>query len=162
MKKILIILTVIGLFSCNQKSSNEAELQNKIDSLESKLANTYKPGFGEFMSIIQAHHAKLWYAGENQNWDLANFEMDEIKETFDNIKKYETDRNETQLISMINPPLDSVISAINMKNVAQFKNNYTQLTSTCNACHVAAKFGFNVVKVPEAVMFPNQDFKPAQ
>ena len=114
------------------------------------------------MGYVQAHHAKLWYAGENANWKLANFEMDEIRETIDNIKKYETDRPETKLISMIYPPLDSVTSAINLKNVTRFKNSFTQLTNTCNACHQAAKFEFNVVKVPTAQMFANQDFKPAQ
>ncbi len=162
MKKIFIIFTLFSLFSCQQHSSNEAVLQNRIDSLESKLADTYKPGFGEFMGYVQAHHAKLWYAGENKNWKLAGFEMDEIRETIENIKKYETDRKETQLISMIYPPLDSVTSAINLKNVTQFKNSFTQLTNTCNACHQAARFEFNVVKIPDSQMFANQDFKPAQ
>lgn len=162
MKKVLIVFTVFILFSCQQHNGNEAVMQNRIDSLESKLANTYKPGFGEFMSYVQSHHAKLWYAGENKNWKLANFEMDEIRETIDDIKKYETDRKETQLISMIYPALDSVTSAINLKNVTQFKSSFTQLTNTCNACHQAAKFEFNVVKVPTTQMFTNQDFKPVE
>ena len=162
MKKIFIIFTFISLFSCQQRNGNETVLQNQIDSLESKLANTYKPGFGEFMGNVQAHHAKLWYASENENWKLANFEMDEIKETFEDIKKYETDRPETQLISMIYPSLDSVTSAIDNKNITQFKNSFTQLTNTCNACHQAAKFEFNVVKIPTFQMFANQDFKPVQ
>ena len=162
MKKIFIIFTLISLFSCQQHNTNETILQNQIDSLENKLASTYKPGFGEFMSNVQAHHAKLWYAGENANWKLANFEMDEIKETFEDIKKYETDRPETQLISMIYPSLDSVTSAIDNKNITQFKNSFTQLTNTCNACHQAAKFEFNVVKNPTSQMFANQDFKPKQ
>ena len=162
MKKIFIILTAISLFSCKQHSANEAVLQNRIDSLEAKLSETYKPGFGEFMSYVQAHHAKLWYAGENKNWKLANFEMDEIREAIEDIKTYETDRNETKLISMIYPALDSVTSAIDLKNVVKFKTSYTQLTNTCNACHQAAKFEFNVVKIPESQMFANQDFKPAE
>ena len=162
MKKILVILIAFSIFSCNQHSENEAVLQNRIDSLESKLSEAYKPGFGEFMSYVQAHHAKLWYAGENQNWKLANFEMDEIREAIEDIKTYETDRNETQLISMIYPALDSVTTAINLKNVTQFKNSYTRLTNTCNACHHTAKFEFNVVKIPESQMFANQDFKPVQ
>ena len=35
------------------------------------------PGFEEFMSNIQAHHAKLWFAGQNHNWKLADFEIHE-------------------------------------------------------------------------------------
>ncbi len=160
MKKILTFILTISLFSCQQHSNNETVLQNHIDSLETKLSETYKPGFGEFMGYVQAHHAKLWYAGENGNWDLANFEMDEIRETIENLKKYETDRKEVQLIPMIYPALDSVTSAINKKNPTQFKSSFTMLTNTCNACHQAANFGFNVVKVPDSQMFSNQDFKP--
>ena len=161
MKKIVTLILTISLFSCQQhNSNNETNLQNRIDSLETKLAETYKPGFGEFMGYVQAHHAKLWYAGENNNWDLAKFEIDEIKETMDAIKQYETDRKETQLLPMIYPALVSVDSAIDKKDPSLFKSSFTTLTNTCNACHQAAQFGFNVVKVPEDQMFSNQDFKP--
>ena len=91
-------------------------LQNRIDSLGKKLADTYKPGFGEFMSGIQAHHAKLWFAGQNQNWKLADFEVHEMMEAIEDIQKYQTERKESQKIGMITPVLDSVNSAIQQKN----------------------------------------------
>lgn len=75
MRIFLIALFSISLFACNQQTDNTQVLQNRIDSLEQKLANTYKPGFGEFMSGIQAHHSKLWFAGQNENWKLADFEV---------------------------------------------------------------------------------------
>lgn len=40
----------------------------------------YQPGLGEFMTATQLRHAKLWFAGEQNNWDLAAYEIDEIKE----------------------------------------------------------------------------------
>jgi hypothetical protein len=52
-----ILIIVCATSSCQQSKQNA--LQQKVDSLEKKLANTYKPGFGEFMSSIQVHHAKL-------------------------------------------------------------------------------------------------------
>ncbi len=164
MKKIAYILPALlfALFSCNQNNSYTQLLQSRIDSLEIKLSEAYKPGFGEFMGNIQAHHAKLWYAGQNKNWKLANFEMDEIRETFDNIVKYASDRKEVQLLPMINPALDSVTAAINRHDPAQFQSGFTFLTNTCNTCHNAAQFEFNVVKIPDSQIFSNQDFKPAQ
>ena len=162
MKKILVVLTVFALFSCQTHNNNEALLQSRIDSLQTQLSETYKPGFGDFMSNIQAHHAKLWYAGKNQNWKLAEYEVKEIRENFDDIKKYETDRNEVNLIGMIVPPLEQVSKAIQNKDMEQFNNNFTTLTKTCNACHLAAKYEFNVVKIPDEQTFSNQDFKPAK
>jgi len=46
------------------------------------------------MSGVQAHHSKLWSAGQNQNWKLADFEIHEIMEAIDNIQKYQSERKE--------------------------------------------------------------------
>jgi hypothetical protein len=159
--KQTIYLTIIslGLLSCNRQPGNNEALQNRIESLESKLANTYKPGFGEFMSGIQSHHAKLWFAGQNLNWKLCDFEIHEIMEAIDNIEKYQAERKESQKIGMIRPALDSMNAAIEQKNPALFKSSYTLLTNSCNNCHHAVQFEFNVVKIPENKNFSNQDFK---
>jgi hypothetical protein len=86
--KYLIIFLIITNESqaCDQQTDNNKILQNRIDTLEKKLSDTYKPGFGEFMSSIQVHHSKLWFAGQNQNWKLADFEIHEIMEAIENIK----------------------------------------------------------------------------
>ena len=159
MKFILLIILSISLFACDEQTENLKILQNRIDSLESKLANTYKPGFGEFMSGIQAHHSKLWFAGQNENWKLADFEVHEIMEAIEDIQKFQTERKESQMIGMINPALDSINNAIQQKNPAFFKRSYTLLTNTCNNCHRATNFEFNVVKIPDTQAFSNQDFK---
>ena len=159
MKQLITILLLVGIGSCSQPAKVNQALQNRIDSLEQKLNETYKPGFGEFMSSIQAHHSKLWFAGQNQNWKLADFEIHEIMESIDDIRKYETDRKETALIPMIDPAIESVNQAIIKENPELFKSSFTNLTNTCNACHRAASFEFNVVKIPESSPFSNQDFK---
>ena len=159
MKLTILLLLIIALFSCSQPTDNTMVLQNRIDSLESKLANTYIPGFGEFMTNIQAHHAKLWFAGQNENWKLAEFEVHEIMESLDAIQKYQTDRKESRGIEMINPALDSINIAIGEENLERFKYSYTLLTNTCNNCHRATDFAFNVVKIPETSPFSNQDFR---
>jgi hypothetical protein len=158
MKHILLIIMAFSFFACNQQTDNKV-LQNRIDSLESKLAHSYKPGFGEFMSGIQAHHSKLWFAGQNENWKLADFEVHEIMEAMEDIRKFQTERKESRMIEMIEPALDSITNAIQQKNTTLFKTSYTLLTNTCNNCHRAADFEFNVVKIPETQPFSNQDFK---
>jgi uncharacterized lipoprotein YehR (DUF1307 family) len=155
---VIFSILIIELQACGQHDNNQI-LQDRVDTLEKKLSDTYKPGFGEFMSGIQVHHAKLWFAGQNQNWKLADFEIHEIMETIENIKKYETEREESQKIDMINPALDSVNKAIQQKSPAAFKNSFVLLTNTCNNCHHAVKFEFNVVKIPETIPFTNQSFK---
>lgn len=159
MKYIVLILTAFVYVGCNRSADNTASLQNRIDSLEKRLSKTYKPGLGEFMSSIQVHHAKLWFAGQNRNWKLADFEVHEMMEAFDNIRQYQAERKESEKTTMIDPALDSVNAAIMQKDAAYFNRSYVLLTNTCNNCHHAVNFEFNVVKVPDIPPLSNQDFK---
>lgn len=160
MKKPFLIVLTLAFFSCHQQTDQTKELQNQINSLEIQLANTYKPGFGDFMGSIQKHHSKLWFAGQYENWNLADFEVHEIMETIEDIEIFQKGRKETELIGMIIPPLDSIRKAIDQKNLTQFKSSFAVLTNTCNQCHQATEMEFNVVKIPEVSAFSNQDFEP--
>jgi hypothetical protein len=60
---------------------------------------------------------------------------------------------------MIQPAIDSINNAIAQKSSTLFKNNFVLLTNTCNNCHRATNHAFNVVKIPDAPPFSNQDFK---
>ena len=159
MKQLIFLMVVAGLLSCHhQPDKAQILLQNRIDSLEIKLADTYRPGFGEFMGNIQAHHAKLWFAGQNHNWKLADFEIHEIMEGIEGIKTYETDRKETESIRMIEPALDSVEQAIKQENIEQFNQSYSYLTNTCVNCHQDNQYEFIQIKIPEQQYFSNQEF----
>lgn len=150
------------LAACNPQADKTQQLQIQIDSLKSRLDNSYQPGFGEFMSSIQLHHAKLWFAGINNNWELADFEIHEIRESLDDIQQFNTDRLEAKTIGMISPAIDSVSNAIKQKNQLLFKSCFTLLTNTCNNCHKATKHEFNVVTIPAIPPISNQSFKPVE
>jgi hypothetical protein len=160
MKSALLFLSIIGIIACNQASNETKILQSRVDSLEKKLADNYKPGFGEFMTSIQAHHSKLWFAGKDENWKLADFEIHEIMESIEDIKKYQAERKETRTIGMIDPALNSVSDAIQKKDLVLFRSSFTSLTNTCNNCHRSNDFEFNIVKIPETQPFSNQEFQP--
>ncbi len=156
--KYLVIVPLFMVAGCSGSDSND-KLQAQVDSLNSRLTQTYKPGLGEFMLGIQMHHAKIWFAGKNQNWPLADFEVGEIKETLEDVKKYCTDRPEIKSLPVIEPPLDSLSKAIKAQNLKQFENSYVLLTNSCNSCHRSTNHGFNVIKTPDAPPVTNQEFK---
>jgi len=160
MKNIFLLGLICTLFSCQPKVDDHSkELQNQIDNLKSELSETYKPGFGEFMGNIQVHHSKLWFAGKNENWELADFEINEIKEGLNDIEKYQSERTESKSIPMINPALDSVSNAIQQKNLIQFERSYKLLTNTCTSCHQATNHEFIQITIPSQQNFSNQRFK---
>lgn len=147
------------LNACQDQSAEVTALKNRVDSLEKQLAGSYKPGFGEFMTGIQAHHAKLWFAGLDQNWKLADFEIHEIIEALENVQKFQSEREESKLIPTLNPALEALSDAVGKQDPGLFKTNYEALTATCNNCHRNVNYGFNLVKTPDTPPFSNQIFK---
>ena len=155
----LILIVFLLLYACSDSSQQISGLQKQVYELQKKVDESYKPGLGEFMSNIQIHHAKLWFAGINKNWKLAEFEIDEISETLDDIKKFESEREEVKVLPIINPAIDSIKSAINNKSLSSFKTDFINLTNTCNACHKEVHYEFNKVKIPDSPPFSNQVFE---
>ena len=162
MRSILFLSILLILSACSQQSWDTQKLQAQVDSLNTKLNDTYKPGLGEFMTDIQLHHAKLWFAGINKNWEMADFEMHEIGEALDDIKKYCADRPEVKSIGVIDPALKSINEAIKQKDIQSFKQGFIALTANCNNCHKSNQHGFNAIIIPTASPVVNQDFKPAK
>ena len=159
MRKIVLVLSIISVAACHNTYVPSQDLQSQVDSLQNQLKNTYKPGLGEFMSMIQVHHEKLWFAGNAHNWQLADFEIHEIMEAVDNIKIYAADRPETKFVVMLQPAIDSLDKSIDDKNITAFKKNFILLTNTCNTCHTAVNYSFNKIKIPDTPPFSNQVFK---
>jgi hypothetical protein len=126
----------------------------------------YTPGFGEIMSLTQMRHAKLWLAGDAGNWPLAAYELDELKEGFDDLVAFHPTHKDAPLpIAQIVPkmmsvPLKDLEDAVAAKNRDRFTQAFDDLTKGCNGCHQATNFGFNVVTRPKDNPYVNQIFQP--
>lgn len=158
MRFLFICILFIFMVACNHQEIRVASLEKQIDSLSKRIDSAYAPGLGEFMVSIQLHHSKLWFAGKNGNWELANFELGEIRESLDDINHYNKDRPEIKNLPMIYSPLDSLKSAVTNKDPAAFKRNYIFLTNTCNSCHLSTNHGFNKIKIPDTPPVTDQLF----
>lgn len=127
----------------------------------------YVPGLGEIMAATQMRHIKLWYAAAAGNWPLAAYELDELHEGFDDAVRFHPTHKDAPapiaslLPEMTTAPLQALESAVQAQDHRRFVVAYDDLTAACNACHRAARFGFNVVMRPTANPYSNQDFTAA-
>jgi len=161
MKIINVTILLIAISGCSNSDPNNARitrLQAEIDSLNKKIL-TLQPGLGEIMSQIQMHHAKLWFAGKNENWKLAAFEIGEIKEQLEAAENLKALRPEVASLPMIYPPVDSISHVIANQDGKGFRGGFEYLTMTCNKCHETNKFEFNVITIPKVEPVVNQIFK---
>jgi hypothetical protein len=126
----------------------------------------YNPGLGEFMTATQLRHAKLWFAGKDSNWDLAAYEIDEIKEGLEDAARLHPNFDGVPVADMIrsiiNPRIEELERVITAKSLAKFVVAFDELTSSCNSCHAAANKPFIQIQRPTAPPLTNQNFSPAK
>lgn len=123
-------------------------------------------GLGEIMSLQQMRHSKLWFAGSAGNWPLADYELDELKEGFDDVLKLFPVHDGVRLAPLVGviekaaiPDLAKTIAA---HDAAKFADAFDGLTAACNGCHQSAKHGFIVIQRPTSLPYTNQSFAPGQ
>lgn len=139
--KLFILLFAASIVGCNRHPE------------------VYTPGMGEIMSNIQLHHAKLWFAGENENWPLAEYNESLIQSAFKRIQTFHGDKAEAKTAFMIYPSMDSISNAIRQKDIRSFERSFRFMTLTCNNCHTVTRHEFNVITIPTTPPVTDQDFK---
>ena len=159
MRYIVIVPFVLWMSA----SSMAMAAENKMSTVAEVAYDTYEPGMGEIMGATQMRHSKLWFAGIAKNWELASYEIDEIKEGLDDAVKYHPIfKKGAPIAAMLDKftafPLNQILNAIKTKDSEQFKTAFDNLTMACNACHQAAGQGFIVIKRPDTLPFSNQEF----
>jgi len=117
------------------------------------------PRLADVMSAVQFRHSKLWTAGQQKNWELADYELELVKSSLNEAIALYTDIP-VENITMIDPPIKSIESAIAARNSAAFGKAFGDLTTGCNSCHQSVRRGFIVMTVPKGSPFGNQSFAP--
>jgi mono/diheme cytochrome c family protein len=125
----------------------------------------FRPGLGDLMTaFVQPRHTKLGLAGQEQNWPYAAFELNELREAFDDVAqqvpKYRNLSIPDTIAATVKQPLATLDAAIKAKDAAGFTAGYAALTQSCNACHQSADRGVIAIQVPTVSAFPDQDFRP--
>ena len=96
--------------------------------------------------------AKLWLAGDVRNWDMADYQIDELKEGLEDVVKHFPVYKEMPVGQMIGTtimtPIAEVEKAIKARDRGKFVSTFDKLTDTCNTCHQSANRAFIVVRAP--------------
>ena len=115
----------------------------------------FKPGFDDLMTmLIQPRHTKLYYAGSESNWELAAFELRELRSGFRRalqvMPKYQNNDVAAALQAFMEPKLASLEGTIKTGNSQAFAKAFSGLSDGCNACHAFMEHPFLVIKTPNA------------
>ena len=128
--------------------------------LKSPSADQYVPRLGDIMGAAQTRHHKLWMAGKAQNWELAAYELRQLKANLVEAAVFYSGIPVGN-VTTLEPSLQSMSDAIDAKDSRKFAKGLGELTEGCNACHRSLKRSFVVMKVPpDQKPFANQQFAP--
>jgi len=164
---IFLLIKTLNLSSelgaVNEKNNRTvAELQASLKRAETDLAKLKEaaPGLGEYMTTIQLHAGKLWFAVKASNWELAKYEIDEMRETMEAAKGLNVEKNGVKISNLLDAVLQTQVAeldkSIKSKSQAEFQKSYDETLSACNGCHTEAGFKFIHIVRPSAPPVTNQ------
>ena len=130
-----------------------------VASLAVAQSEIYLPALAEIMSTAQWRHIKLWFAGKRANWELASYELRQVRASLENAATHYHGIPIEYVGATVDPIL-TISAAIEAKDSVRFIKGYEALTAACNACHEGVGRGFIVIQVPTASPFSDQSFAP--
>lgn len=152
----IISITLLFIYSCTSEADRADEIAaNQEVSQSEEIPLIYH------MSFISRYSKKLYFAGEAENWELADIYSHEIEEISEDIIARNEEHNGINISelmeSMLLPQVESVEEAIDNGDREMFLDRYNVMIQSCNQCHTATDYGAVKITVPETNPF-NQDF----
>jgi heme exporter protein D len=149
----------------DQNNRELAALQDSLKRVQADLATAkdLAPGLGEYMTTIQLHAGKLWFAAKASNWELADYELNELKETMEAAKALNAEKNGVKISGVLDSVLQTQVAqladSIKRKSSVEFQKSYDETLSACNGCHTEAGFKFIHIVRPSAPPVTNQKWE---
>ena len=123
------------------------------------VVDRYEPRRTDIRSATRLRHTELWFAGESKNWDLAAYELRQLKAGLTEAALMYPGVPVSGITTM-SAPIQDIAHSIAEKNVGKFKSSFANLTSGCTACHQSVGLGFIAMRVPTTSPFSNQVVSP--
>jgi cytochrome c553 len=168
MRATFALLLLLGT-ACSRPepdSSQEiAALRAEVASLKLAQANpraAAPPELGQQMLELQIRHARLWQAGQAQNWLLTQFQLAELRESFSGVVELNGDHAALQpkrladvMPAITDPALKQLQDAVDAQDGKKFEAAYDALSEACTTCHEASDHGFLVIQRPQTPLLDN-------
>jgi hypothetical protein len=114
-----------------------------------------QPGLGTIMIEYGHRMAALWFAEQAANWDLAQYQLNEMRE-IQEVGETTRPARAPALKSFESSFLDPLEDQIKARDKAKFESAYTSAIQGCNSCHgsqtsgdFAQGFKFIKVQIPK-------------
>lgn len=147
------------------ESASIASLKAEMERLKGIV-----PDQSHAMKDVAYHYANLWFAGQRENWLLADFYWSETRSHLRWAMRIIPIRKDPQgrevrvadmLAGIEAAALEPLHTAIKDKDRAKFVDAYQQMMASCYACHVASGKPFLRMQIPKQPAEAMIQFEPS-
>lgn len=156
MKFVVISCIILLVFACSQKSEKSKSQGDWITGTEQEQIKTIEKqfrGFDNAMVETGYRYQELYWAGQDQNWEYAGYQIDKIKIAIENGLERRPNRANSS-DHFLNNALPEMKNSVLSKDTAIFNSGFQALTISCNACHAMEKVAFFNVQIPTVRQSP--------
>lgn len=149
-----VIVTAFLFSACSGGAADDTTPAGKDGWLKGNTHEKFETvaeqlqGFGFTMSQVHYRFKELYWAGKDENWDYAKYQLEELTE----VLEFGFVRRPSYFKSaenFMNISLPLVEDAIKRNDTELFGKNIELLISACNTCHVQEDHGYINIVAPD-------------
>tara|TARA_B100000678_G_scaffold290693_1_gene304318 strand:- start:3184 stop:3660 length:477 start_codon:yes stop_codon:yes gene_type:complete len=149
MKWLIYILTAFLLSSCGEKQQQIVE-GNWIKGTEQEKIETIENQFRGFdMAMVETgyRYQELYWAGQDENWEYADYQIEKIRKAIENGLKRRPKRAKSaeHFLTVAIPEMEK---ALEKRDTLVFNKNFQIFTNNCISCHAMEKVPSFTIKKP--------------
>ncbi len=155
MKKYNLLYFVLLFVSCHQKETTDGDWIKGSENEKITTIEKHFRGFDNAMVEAGYRYQELYWAGQDQNWEYANYQVEKIKLAIQNGLERRPKRAQSAQ-QFLNHALPEMQKAIQTQDTVVFNKVFANLTINCNNCHAMEKVTFFNVNAPKFRQSPIQ------
>jgi len=149
MKWIIFTISLLLLCSCDNKQEQNTQ-GNWIKGTEQEKLETIENQFRGFdMAMVETgyRYQELYWAGQDENWEYADYQIEKIRKAIENGLERRPKRAKSAE-HFLNVALPEMGKALEKRDTVVFNKNFQMMTNSCISCHAMEKVPHFTVKKP--------------
>lgn len=149
----LATIWAAALQACSQAPQGQGEWITGTESEKIAAVERQFRGFDMAMVETGYRYQELYWAGQDQNWEYAEYQVNKIKLAIEN-GLVRRPRRAASAESFLNQTLPDMRAAVESRDSLSFDRQFRILTVNCNNCHAMNRVPFFTVRAPTARQSP--------
>ncbi len=143
---------LVGIVACEQQNLGDApagsdgwlagDAQQKFETIADQFG-----GFSQTMVEVGYRYTELYWAGKDENWEFAAYQIEHIEEAMEAGIQRRPARGRSAGMFM-DSALAALSEAVEHQDQDMFRQRFEQLATNCNACHAMEEVSFIQVRIP--------------